>query len=151
MTKETLKEIIDHLYLESKEAYGNGEIPVAAALVMDGKVFYSHNEVEKKNDPFRHAEIEVIQKGLKESDSRYLKNSTLIVTLEPCLLCMGAILKVGIGNLYYILDDKKKGSLSYYHVFVDDVMKVHRIEDERFEVLFSDFFSKMRGKEDESE
>lgn len=144
MTKEQLKNILDNLYIYTKEAVEKKEVPVAACLVINDKTIYSYNHVEKNNDPFSHAEIEVIKEGLKETDSRYLKNSTLIVTLEPCLLCMGVILKTGIENLYYIMDDKDKGSLSYYHVFVDDVLKVHQIEDSRFTDLFSSFFKSLR-------
>ncbi len=57
---------------------------------------------------------------------------------------MGAILKSGIENLYYVLDDKKAGSLSYYHTFVDYRLRVHQIEDERFEELMDRFFKKLR-------
>ena len=144
MTKENLKEIIDNLYCYSKKASDNNEVPVSACLIVDDKIIYSYNHVEEKDDPFSHAEIEVIKEGLKIANSRYLKNSTLIVTLEPCLLCMGAILKTGIENLYYIMDDKNKGALSYYHVFVDDVLKVHQIKDSRFTDLFSSFFKSLR-------
>lgn len=144
MTKENLKEIIDNLYSYSKKAIDKNEVPVSACLIINDKIIYSYNHVEEKDNPFSHAEIEVIKEGLKETKSRYLKNSTLIVTLEPCLLCMGAILKTGIENLYYIIDDKDKGALSYYHVFVDDVLKVHQIEDKRFNELFSSFFKTLR-------
>ena len=144
MTKDQLKTILNNLYTYSQKAIEENEIPVAACLVIEDKVFYSFNHVEKKNNPFSHAEIEVIEEALKNTNSRYLKNSTLIVTLEPCLMCMGAILKTGIENLYYIIDDKDKGSLSYHHVFVDNVLKVHQVEDKKFNELFSSFFKEMR-------
>ena len=78
MTKNDLLRILDNLYKEAQAAMLENEIPVSACLVLDnGKEFYSHNEVEKHNDPFLHAEFSVINKALKETDSRYLKNSQM--------------------------------------------------------------------------
>lgn len=145
MTKEQLKTILDNIYEQCRKANDLNEVPVAAALVMDDQVIYSHNHVEEKHDPFSHAEIEVIKEGLKRQNGKYLQGSTLVVSLEPCLLCMGAILKTRISNLYYVIDDEKAGSLSYYHVFVDDVLKVHRVKDDRFDDILSSFFLKVRN------
>ncbi len=148
MTKTDLKIILDHLYEEAQISCREHEIPVSACLVLeDGRQFYSHNEVEKYNDPFMHAEFSVIDRVLKLTDSRYLKNSTLIVTMEPCLLCMGAIIKAGVSSLYYVLPDEKGGSLSHYHAFVDDKLKVSEIEDARFKKLMNDFFNTLRNQE----
>ena len=148
MTKNDLLRILDNLYKEAQAAMLENEIPISACLVLeDGKEFYSHNEVEKHNNPFLHAEFSVINKALKETDSRYLKNSTLIVTMEPCLLCMGAIIKAGISSLYYVLRDEKGGALSHYHSFVDDRIKVSEIEDSRFSKLMNDFFLTLRNQD----
>lgn len=148
MTKTDLKIILDHLYAEAQISCREHEIPVSACLVLeDGRQFYSHNEVEKYNDPFMHAEFSVIDRVLKLIDSRYLKNSTLIVTMEPCLLCMGAIIKAGVSSLYYVLPDEKGGALSHYHAFVDDKLKVSEIEDARFKKLMNDFFNTLRNQE----
>ena len=147
MNKEELSKIIDDLYLKSKEAYDNNEIPVSACLVLnDGRIFFDRNRVEENDDPFSHAEYEVINKALKETEGRYLKDSILIVTLEPCLFCMGALLKAGIKTLYYILPDTKLGSLSHYHAFVDDKLEVIEIEDKRFASLMDSFFKNIRKK-----
>lgn len=136
---------MDKLYLEAKRCSETGEIPVSAALLFeDGSMELSSNEVEHENDPFAHAEFNVIQNSLKKRNTRYLKDATLIVTLEPCLLCMGAILKAGIPDIYYVLDDPKLGSLSHYHAFVDDQVRVHQIEDRRFKELMDSFFVKLR-------
>ncbi len=148
MTKTDLKIILDHLYEEAQISCQEHEIPVSACLVLeDGRQFYSHNEVEKYNDPFMHAEFSVIDRALKLTDSRYLKNSTLIVTMEPCLLCMGAVIKAGVSSLYYVLPDEKGGALSHYHAFVDDKLKVSEIEDARFKELMNDFFNTLRNQE----
>ncbi len=146
MTKKTLQEISDQLYQRAKDALERGEIPVSCCLLTeDGQKYYSSNKVEEESDPLAHAEILLIEQVLKEKKVKYLKNSVLIVTLEPCLMCLGAILKANIKSLYYFLDDEKKGGLSYYHTFVDDVLEVTRLHDDRFLDLMKECFSKLRN------
>ena len=145
MTRDELSAILDQMALLSKSSSSQGEIPVIAALYCpDGTVFYASNQVEEENDPFSHAEINVLRQGLKKYDSRYLKDCILIVSLEPCLMCLGAIIKAGIKNLYYVLDDPKLGGLSHYHAFIDDKIHVHRIDDTRFKPIMDEFFQKLR-------
>lgn len=145
MNRQDLTEYLNILYFSAKEAYDKGEIPVSSLLVFpDGTFIAERNHVEERNDPFCHAEYNVIQKGLEKTKGRYLKGCTLLVSLEPCLFCMGALLKAGIEELYYVLDDEKKGSLSHYHAFVDDTLHVHRVEDSRFLPLMNAFFKKLR-------
>lgn len=145
MTKQELKKYIDILYKEAKNAYDRNEVPISSVLIFkDGQYLVSSNHVEEENNPFSHAEFNVINDGLKLTNSKYLKDCILMVSLEPCLFCMGAILKSGIKEIYYVLDDEKLGSLSHYHTFVDDTLKISRIEDKRFKPLMDDFFKKIR-------
>lgn len=145
MNKEELKEIIDNMYLEGEKAIEEGEIPVSCCLVLsDGRRIYGHNSVEKENNPFSHAEFNAINKAL--TDTKYIKGSHLIVSMEPCLLCMGAILKAGIGELTYIIRDEKRGAISYYHTFVDKEIKVNELTDERFDKQLKRFFTGLREK-----
>jgi tRNA(adenine34) deaminase len=145
MTRDELSAILDQMALLSKSSSSQGEIPVIAALYCpDGTILYASNQVEEEDDPFSHAEINVLRQGLKKYDSRYLKDCILIVSLEPCLMCLGAIIKAGIKNLYYVLDDPKLGGLSHYHAFVDDKIHVHRIDDTRFKPIMDEFFQKLR-------
>lgn len=155
MNKEVLKAALETLYKQAQIAFDKGEVPVAACVTADetdDTIYCSHNSVEEDDDPFAHAEILAIKRALQGTSSekdnkRYLKDATIIVTLEPCLMCLGAILKAGIKHLYYILDDPKLGSLSHYHAFVDDQLEVVRLEDEdgRFKKLMDDFFKKLRS------
>lgn len=140
MNKEEIQSIIDELYLLSKKAYEEGEVPVSAILVTSNNRYTGYNQVEKNNNPFQHAEFIVVNNYINDTKERYIKESSLFVSLEPCLFCMGAILKAGIKDLYYVLDDEKKGALSHYHIFVDDVLRVHRVEDNRFKELLQNFF-----------
>ncbi|MFA6829104.1 MAG: nucleoside deaminase [Bacilli bacterium] len=147
MNRNQLKEYLDQLYEEALKASFKGEIPVSALLVLpSNQTILVSNQVESSNNPFKHAEILALEKGMEISGSRYLKDSILIVDLEPCLMCLGAIIKAGVSQLYYIQDDPTKGSLSYYHVFTDNSLMINRIDDRRFKTLFDDFFCKLRTK-----
>ena len=150
MTKEKLKCVLDSLFHSCREAKRKGEIPVAAAVIDDSCIYIDHNDVEHSENPFRHAEILAMEDAMLGKKTKYLKGCSLIVTLEPCLMCMGAILKAGVDDLYYVTDDLERGALSYHHVFVDNVMRVHRIHDERFDALLSNFFTEIRKKKAET-
>ncbi len=144
MKRDELNCILNRMVELSKETSNQEEIPVVAALYCPGEeTLFATNSVEANNHPFEHAEINVLNKGFEKYSTRYLKNCTLIVSLEPCLMCLGAILKAGIKDLYYVLDDEKLGALSYYHAFVDNQIRIHRIEDERFSSILHDFFLKL--------
>lgn len=145
MILSELQEILDRLVVECKQALSEEEVPVSCCLLLsDGTKIFTHNRVEKDNHPFHHAEFLALEEGMKQAASRYLKGATLIVSLEPCLLCMGAILKAGIDTLYYVVSDEKLGALSHYHTFVDDRLKVIEIEDNRFQDILKDFFTNIR-------
>ncbi len=145
MNKEQLNQIIEELYIEAKKAKEENEIPVACCLLLsDGKKYFTHNKVEANNNPFNHAEFIALSEAQKDTGLRYFKNSTLIVTLEPCLCCMGALIKMGVSSLYYILPDEKGGALSHYHAFVDDKIQINEIEDTRFLSLMNEFFNNLR-------
>lgn len=144
MDFQELSSYLDRLYRKAKEISKRGEIPISAILVFpDGSFVVDGNAVEEKDDPLEHAEMRVIRQAMK-ARGRYLKDAILFVSLEPCLMCMGAILKAGIPDLYYVLDDERLGALSHYHAFVDDRIHVHRIEDKRFKPLMDSFFESLR-------
>lgn len=148
MTTKDLQKYLDLLYKEATSAAENGEIPVSCLLVLQDDTFIlTSNKVEEKDNPFQHAEILALENGLNKCQSRYLKGATLLVSLEPCLMCMGAIIKAGISQLIYVLDDPKKGALSHYHVCPDESLEVLQVEDKRFEKLMDDFFKKLRKKD----
>ena len=146
MTKDQLKTILNNLYTYSQKAIEENEIPVAACLVIEDKVFYSFNHVEKKNNPFSHAEIEVIEEALKNTNSRYLKNSTLIVTLEPCLMCMGAILSARISKIVFGAFDNRFGTRQFagLYNFNHKCEIVGGVLEEECSKILSEFFKKLR-------
>lgn len=87
------------------------EIPVGAVLVKDKEIICtSNNTIIKNNNPLCHAEINVINEALKKLDVMYLNECELYVTLEPCVMCMGAILNARVGRLYFGAYDVKYGA-----------------------------------------
>ncbi|HID36285.1 MAG TPA: nucleoside deaminase, partial [Ghiorsea sp.] len=106
---------------QAQQAAELGEVPVGAVLVTDdGQVFMAHNAPIFKHDASAHAEIEVIRKASESTGNYRLLNSTLYVTLEPCLMCAGAIIHARIGTVVYGADDKKTGAVSSLYQTLSD-------------------------------
>ncbi|MBQ2715064.1 MAG: tRNA adenosine(34) deaminase TadA [Clostridia bacterium] len=96
--------------LEAKKAKDEDEVPIGAVAVLDGKIIArGHNNRERTQNALNHAEMIVIQKACKKLQSWRLDGVTLYVTIEPCPMCMGAILNARIPKLVYGADDKKAG------------------------------------------
>ena len=103
------------------------EVPVGAVLISeDGQVFSAHNAPINKHDATCHAEIEVIRKASAAIGNYRLLNSTLYVTLEPCLMCAGAIIHARIGTVVYGADDKKTGAVSSLYQVLSDIRLNHQ-------------------------
>ena len=104
---------------EAKKALSEGEVPVGAVLVKGDEVIAKgHNTRERENDISGHAEIVAMKEGAKKLGRWSLEECTLYVTLEPCLMCAGAIMQSRIRSLVYGADDPKVGAItSKYHVF----------------------------------
>ncbi len=80
---------------EAKKAYDKLEVPVGAVIVKDGKIIArAHNIKEAKNDTTKHAEILAIQKASKKLQNWRLNNCEMYVTLEPCSMCAGALIRL---------------------------------------------------------
>ena len=97
-------------FKEAKAAYKNDEVPVGCVIVRNGKIIAkAHNLKEKKKDPTSHAEIECIKKACKKLNKKYLEDSEMYVTLEPCLMCVGAIKESRLKKIYVGAKDPKGG------------------------------------------
>ena len=131
---------------EARIAYENGEAPVGAVLVKDNRIIAkAHNQREEKNDISSHAEIEVLRLGAKSLGSWSLDDCKLYVSLEPCLMCAGAIIQARIGTLIYGADNLEDGAQSKYGVFSHEKLLVYRGEHkEEAEKLLKDFFHSLR-------
>lgn len=99
-----------------------GEVPVGAVLVTeDGQCFTAHNAPISKHDASAHAEMEAIRKACTALGNYRLTGSTLYVTLEPCLMCSGAIIHARIAHVVYGASDKKTGAVSsLYQTLADE-------------------------------
>jgi len=95
---------------EAKKAFEDGEIPVGAIVVINEKIIArGHNMVEKLNDATAHAEMIALTSASNLLGSKYLPDATLYVTVEPCLMCAGAIFWSKLGKIVYGADDIKSG------------------------------------------
>ena len=97
---------------EAKKASLIDEVAVGAVIVLNDKVIArGHNKRESKNLVTSHAEIEAITKANKKLDSWRLVDADIYVTIEPCIMCMGAIIQSRIRHIYYGAKDFKGGAL----------------------------------------
>lgn len=95
---------------EAGKAYEEGEVPVGAVVVMHNKVIArGYNQVEKLTDPTAHAEMIALTSAFNYLGAKYLPEATLYVTIEPCLMCAGALYWCKIGTLVYGSRDVKNG------------------------------------------
>ena len=95
---------------EAQKAFDAGEVPVGAIIVMNGQVIArAHNQVELLTDSTAHAEILALTSAFNSLGSKYLPEATLYVTLEPCLMCCGALYWSKIGRIVYGASDEKNG------------------------------------------
>jgi len=108
---------------QAEKAYKDGEVPVGAILVAsDGKIISStHNTKEETKNPVGHAEVLALMESAGKFDSWRCLGTTLYVTLEPCIMCLGALIQARISRLVFGAYDKKGGALSLgYHLNSDN-------------------------------
>lgn len=109
----------------ARAAYDRGEVPVGAALVIDGLVVETdHNRTIEFRDPSAHAETLVLSRAARAGHD--LGRATLYVTLEPCIMCAGAIVLSRVGTLVYGADDPKAGAVRSLYTAVTDTRLNHR-------------------------
>jgi len=95
---------------EAELAYDDEEIPIGAVVVINDKVIArGHNMTEKLNDPTAHAEMIALTSAFNHLGSKYLPEATLYVTVEPCLMCAGALYWGKLGRIVYGAGDEKNG------------------------------------------
>jgi len=95
---------------QAKKAEGLVEVPVGAVLVQDNELItQAHNQPISTNDPTAHAEIELLRSAGKKLNNYRLPNTTLYVTLEPCTMCLGAIIHARITRVVFGAYDEKTG------------------------------------------
>ena len=104
---------------QAKIAYKLDEIPVGCAIFRgDELIACGYNEKERENDAIKHAEIVAISRACRKLGSWRLDDCSLYVTLEPCMMCIGAIMESRIKNIYYGTILKAINALKYYLIFL---------------------------------
>ncbi len=114
---------------EARKAEDRGEVPIGCVIVSEDKIVSrGHNLRESKQDPTGHAELIAIRKAARKLASWRLLNCTLYVTLEPCTMCMGAIILARIPTVVFGCYDPKGGAAGSLYDFSGDPRLNHRVD-----------------------
>jgi tRNA(adenine34) deaminase len=139
--------------VEAEAAMAHGDVPVGAVIVRTGEVIAArHNERELTGDPTAHAEVLAIRDAAAVLGRWRLDDCTMVVTLEPCAMCAGALVNSRMGVLVYGATDPKAGAAGSLMTVVDDRRLNHRmpivagVEAARCGALLVEFFSSRRGR-----
>lgn len=132
---------------EAKKAFDIQEIPVGAVVVCKNKIIArAHNQTEKLTDATAHAEMLAVTAAANYLGSKYLNECTLYVTLEPCVMCAGALHWVQLQKLVYGASDIQRGfSLVGSPVLHPKTEVVKGIKADEAKVLIDEFFSRLRS------
>ena len=136
----------------TREVKSYGDVPVGALIVNEvGEIVsFGKNEREKDNDPTAHAEILAIRRAGEKLSSWRLDDLTLIVTLEPCVMCAGAILQSRLKRLVFGAFDQKAGAVGSSLDVIRDVRALSKVEvvsgvlEKECAKLLTDFFATKR-------
>lgn len=139
--------------LEAKKAFKKDETPIGAVIVKDGVIISkAHNLRETKNNALYHAEILAIDKACKKLGSWRLVDCDIYVTLEPCLMCAGAIMQARVKNVFFGASDPKGGAFGS-SINLNEIKTINHhpnitsgILKEECSQLLKDFFKKKREK-----
>lgn len=136
---------------EAEKAYEQDEVPVGAVVVHKGKIIgRGYNQIERLQDPTAHAEMIALTAASNHLGSRRLEGCTLYVTLEPCVMCAGAIVLARIPTLVFGAYDPKAGACGTLYNIVEDKRLNHTLHvipgvcDKESELLLKGFFGRVR-------
>jgi tRNA(adenine34) deaminase len=116
-------------YREAEAALAEDEVPVGAVIVYEDRVIAAaHNQREQLNDPTAHAEMIAITQAAEALGSWRLEGCTLYVTLEPCLMCAGAIVQARVPTIVYAAPDPKAGAVHTLYQVLTDPRLNHQVQ-----------------------
>lgn len=132
--------------MEAEEALTEDEIPIGAVIVLNNKVIArGHNHTQLLNDVTAHAEMEAITAAANHLGAKYLNDCTLYVTVEPCVMCAGAIAWAQLGTLVYGASDPKRGFTTLNSPILHPKTIVRNgVLGEECETIMKSFFEKKR-------
>lgn len=137
---------------EARKAYRKKEVPVGAVLILHDQIIArAHNRTESALDPTGHAEIICLQKAAKKLKNWRLLQTTLYCTLEPCLMCAGALLQARIDRLVWGASDKRCGAngslidiFSLKHPFHQKIAITSKVLEKECSDIMISFFKQRR-------
>ncbi len=145
--EQFMRAAIDAAYI----AQENGDVPIGTVIVHEGKIIAkAYNQREQLQDPTAHAEIVALTQAAAHLESWRLHGCTLYVTLEPCIMCAGALVLARIDRVVYGCDDPKAGAVRSLYQILEDSRLNHRPEvvpgvlAEPCSELLKDFFRRRR-------
>ena len=132
---------------EAMKAYEEDEIPVGAVIVYQDQIIgRGYNQSQRLKDSTAHAEMIAITSAQNKIGSKYLNGCELYVTLEPCMMCCGAIFLSKISKVIYGLDDKEKGFLRLSKEYTNKKLEIiSNIQEIKSKELLNSFFFKLRS------
>ncbi len=105
---------------EARKALAEGEVPVGCVITLDKRVIArAHNRTEALSDPTAHAEIIALREASAKLGDWRLDGTTIYVTIEPCVMCAGALILARVKEVVYALEDEKFGAMSLYGLASD--------------------------------
>lgn len=131
---------------EAQDAFAEDEVPVGAVVVANGQVIgKGHNRTQVLHDVTAHAEMQAITAASNHLGAKYLTDCTLYVTLEPCVMCAGAIAWAQLGRVVFAASDPKKGySLLGKPILHPKTEVVKGVLETEAAELLKEFFDKKR-------
>lgn len=142
----TDQEYMQKALIEAKQAFEEGEVPVGAVIVCRDRIIArAHNLTERLTDVTAHAEMQAITAAANALGGKYLTDCTLYVTVEPCVMCAGALAWAQLSRIVYGASDPKRG----FSVFAPDALHprtevTEGILAEECANLMKDFFQRRR-------
>jgi tRNA(adenine34) deaminase len=143
---------VDLALVEARRAADAGEVPIGAVVVLDGRVIArAHNAPITLRDPTAHAEVLALRAAARETGNYRLERTSVYTTVEPCLMCCGALVHARVARLVYGAADPKAGAAASLYRILDDGRLNHRVEvtagvrSEECAALLTEFFRARRG------
>ncbi len=137
--------------MQANKAFNNNEVPIGAVIVdKDGKIIArAYNKVEKKESQLAHAELQVLAQATKKMKRWRLNDLTIYVTLQPCVMCMGALILSRIGRIVYAANSPLFGcnldKLDWFGIYKDSLPVIEFQERVESIELLKKFFIKQRS------
>ena len=141
---------MNEAYKQALKALKINEVPVGAIIVKDNKIIArAYNKKEINNDPLGHCELIAIKKACKKLSTWRLTGCEMYVTLEPCVMCLGAIVHARIDKVYYGIKDSRYGAIEGNLNLLEKnnfnhIPKYENLNDDKCGKVLIDFFRKKR-------